>query len=199
MQVLLVSLATLLAVPSLEGVPTDTLDTRPDWMDRTVLVTGLTVDPADPPPGSGVARAMAFVGDAYVMVVYGQPYRRSREIFGGLVPFGEVWPLGAHFATEIATTEPIRIGGQTLEPGVYSLFGTPDERVWTIHVNTELGMHMTQRYDPANDVLRISVPAEHLPEATEAFTIDFERMGQQVDLRVTWEHTRVRVPLEPVR
>lgn len=167
---------------------------------RTGLFMGLRIDPANPPPGSGVARAFAFVDDTtYAHVTYGVPYRRGRVIFGGLVGFGEVWAVGAHYAAELVLTRPVRAAGQRLEPGVYSVLATPGETVWTLHLNTALGMHRADRYDPANDVLVARAPVEVLDEVVEAFTMDFEPAEDGVDLRITWDRTRVRLPLRPLR
>jgi hypothetical protein len=166
---------------------------------RTGLFLGLRVDAAQPPPGSAVGRAFAFVGDsAYVSVVYGSPFRRGRVIFGGLVGFGSLWPVGAHYATELAVTHPVRVGGQTLDPGVYTLFATPEPSMWTIHINRALGMHQADAYDPDEDVLALRVPVELLPESVEQLTIDFEPAENGADLRITWDQVRVRVPLRPL-
>lgn len=166
---------------------------------QTGLFQGLRVDPANPPPGSALGRAFALLDDTtYAHVVYGIPYKRGRVIFGGLVGYGSLWAMGAHFATELVTTQPLRVAGQRLEPGVYTLFATPEETMWTLHVNRAVGMHQADRYDPANDVLTVRVPAETREEVTEAFTIDFEPAENGADLRITWDRTRVRLPLRPV-
>lgn len=162
---------------------------------ETVLVTGLRIDVDDPPPGSGLARAMTFLGDTYVQVIYGQPFKRGRIVFGGLVGFGQVWSLGAHYATEIVLTAPIHVNGERLDAGVYSLFATPGEDQWTFHFNRVLGMHLADLYDPAQDVLVVEAAVEPMPEITERHTIDFEDTEAGADLRVTWDQTRVRLSL----
>src|SRR5262245_51246435 len=39
--------------------------------------------------------------DHYIKVIYSQPHKKGRQIFGGLVPYGKVWRTGANEATEI--------------------------------------------------------------------------------------------------
>ena len=162
---------------------------------ETALIEGFRLDLDDPPPGSGVARALAFVGDAYIHITYGRPLKRGRIIFGGLVGFDQLWPVGAHYASEIFITGPLNMGGTDLPAGAYSVFATPGTSAWTLHFNNVLGMHQADLYDPAHDVLVVEVPVETLDEVTEALTIDFENVDDGVDLRITWDQTRVRLPV----
>src|SRR5688500_16796609 len=60
--------------------------------------------------------------DAYIKIVYSQPHKNGREIFGKLVPYGEVWSTGANEATEITLTRDMLINNQLLKAGTYSLF-----------------------------------------------------------------------------
>lgn len=166
----------------------------------TGLFLGLRVDAENPPPGSALGRAFAFVGDsAYVHVTYGSPFKRGRTIFGGLVGYGQLWPVGAHYATEIVLTHPLRVGTQRIEAGVYTLFATPGETMWTLHLNTTVGTHQADDYDAANDVLTLRVPVEPLDEPVQQLTLDFEPAEDGADLRVTWDRVRVRMPLRPTR
>jgi hypothetical protein len=164
---------------------------------QTGLALGLRVDAQNPPPGSAIARAFAFVDDAYVHVVYGSPFKRGRVVFGGLVGYGSLWPIGAHYATEITVTDSVRVAGHPLAPGTYSLFVTPEEQMWTLHINSALGMHQADGYDPAEDVHTIRVPVERLESTVEQLTIDFEPAENGADMRITWDQTRVRLPIRP--
>ena len=169
-----------------------------DGAAETFLVEGLRVDASTPPPGSGVGRAGAQLpGGGYLHVVYGKPYKRGREVFGDLVPYDQVWATGAHQATELVVTEPVTVGGEALGAGVYSLFTTPGEESWTLHLNTALGMHMADDYDPAHDVLTVEAIPETLDEAVETFQIAFEPAEGGADLVIRWDQTAVRFPVRP--
>lgn len=164
---------------------------------RTFLVEGLRVDPENPPSGSAVARAGARFGGIYAHVVYGRPYTRGRVIFGGVVPFDTVWATGAHQATEILFTAPVRFGGRRLDAGAYSLFTTPGRATWSVHLNAALGMHLADEYSAPRDVLTVDVAAETLDAAVPALTLDFVPAGDGVDLRIRWDRTGIRVPIRP--
>ena len=62
----------------------------------------------------------------YIKVVYGQPYRNGRTIFGDWEPYDQVWRTGANEATEITFTEPVFMGDDVVEAGTYALFTIPN-------------------------------------------------------------------------
>ena len=162
---------------------------------ETFEVSGLRVDEAAPPPGSGVGRAgLRFADGGYVSVVYGKPYARGRVVFGGVVPYDAVWTAGAHRATELVTTVPLAIGRATLAPGAYSVFATPGRGAWTLHFNARLGMHLADEYDPAEDVLQLTVPVESLAEPVEALTYAFVHGDDALGLRLAWGDVAVTLP-----
>ncbi len=135
--------------------------------------------------------------DTYVKIIYGQPYKSGRDIFGELVPYGEVWRTGANEATELTTTRDILFAGNELEAGTYSLFSIPGERSWTIILNEELGLWGAFDYDASNDLMRVDVPAGETDRVTEVFTIQFgEMQDDSTSIIMRWDQTEVRIPLE---
>jgi len=146
---------------------------------------------------SPIAIAATKHQDTYVKVVYGQPYKRGRDIFGGLVPYGEVWRTGANEATEITFTQPVSFAGKTVESGTYSLFTIPNEEQWTIILNDELGQWGAFEYDKERDVLRVDVSAKGQKKAQEAFTISFpeEVNGDKTTMTMVWDRTKVEIPI----
>lgn len=172
---------------------------------ETFVVEGLRVDPDDPPPGSAVGRAgMRFADGGYVSVVHGKPYARGRQVWGGLVGLNTVWVAGAHRATELVTTVPLRIGDARVEPGAYSLFVTPRHNAWTLHVNRSLGGHLADDYDPDLDVATVSVMTETLDAraldpsrlTVEALTWRFADDGSALIL--AWERLMGAFPIARV-
>lgn len=145
--------------------------------------------------------------DTYIKVVYGQPYKRGRDIFGGLVEFNEIWRTGANEATELLTTNDILFAGKKLDAGIYALFTIPrKDEPWTIILNSKLGQWGAFRYDSEYDVLRVKVPAVHVQTVTEAFTIYFSGLPTQptevpvyqkdsTNLVLAWDHTKVKIPI----
>jgi hypothetical protein len=157
---------------------------------------GNDVVPAPEPRPSPVAIAATKLdGDAYVRVVYGSPRMRGREVFGGLVPFGEIWRTGANEATEITFAQPVTFGGQPVDAGSYSLFTIPGESEWTIVLNRGLGQWGAYAYDEGDDLLRLTVPSSNSNSRYEAFTVRFEETEAGSDLVLLWDRTRVSVPI----
>jgi hypothetical protein len=166
--------------------------------------------PSRRPSPLGFSRTM--VGDAYVSVIYGRPYKRGRNnIFGTpdtkpLVPYGERWRTGANEATEITVTRDIMVAGQRLPAGTYSLFTTPNADSWAIHFNSRLGLDgmgtfVDNKFTPVDlgptDVLTVQVKPTQLPEDKEVdqFTIEFVSTGSGADMVLRWIRTEVRIPL----
>lgn len=143
------------------------------------------------PKASPLDMARTFIGETYVNIVYSRPHKKDREIFGGLVPYGEVWRLGANAATEITTTGDLNFGGQTLEAGTYSLYAIPMEDKWTIIVNSAVGQWGAYRYDQEKDVMRFDVETETLETPYEAFSIAIEGEGATRTLSMMWDQTKV--------
>ena len=146
---------------------------------------------------SPIAIAAVNHQDTYIKVVYGQPYKRGRDIFGGLIGYGEVWRTGANEATEITFTQPVSFAGKMVEPGTYSLFSIPDEEQWTIIINDELGQWGAFDYNPDHDVLRVEVPVSEQQQTREAFTISFPEdvNGEETTMTMTWGDTKVEIPI----
>ena len=115
----------------------------------------------------------ATVGSAHLSVDYGRPHRRGREIFGGVVPWGEVWRTGANAATGFTTDADITINGTPIPKGSYTLFSLPEQGGAKLIVNKQTGQWGTQ-YDPAQDLARIDLKAESLSQPVEVFTIAVE-------------------------
>ena len=166
-------------------------------LDKTLFPDDWNIDAVaapDPRP-SPLMLARASVGDTYIKVHYSSPRKRGREIFGGLVPFGELWRTAANEASEITTTGQIVVQGQELAAGTYSVFSIPDQESWTVIFNKGLGQNGTQSYDPDMDALRVEVPAEVMDEVYEAFTIRFEEEGETTTMILAWDRTRVALDI----
>ena len=158
------------------------------------------VVPAPEPRPSPLAMSQLTLDDGtYLNVHYGSPRMRGRDIFGGLVPYGEVWRLGANEATEITVTKKVRFGGKELPAGTYSLFAIPAKDKWTVIVNKNLGQWGAFSYADDADQLRIEVPVQVPTEAYEAFTINLKKNEGEKNgrLEMVWDKTQVTIPIEP--
>ena len=53
---------------------------------------------------------------------------KGRKIWGGVVPFGEVWRTGANGATVITFSHAAKVAGKEVPAGSYAFFAIPGER-----------------------------------------------------------------------
>ena len=143
---------------------------------------------------SPMAVASALKGDAYVKVVYNQPHMRGREMLGKELPYGKLWRFGANEATELFTTQPIKLAGQSLPAGAYSLFAMPEANQWTLIVNKALGEWGAYNYDEADDVARLPQPLQKADKTYEAFTLWFAPDGSS--LNAAWGEQQASWPVE---
>src|SRR2546421_2697491 len=104
-----------------------------------------------------------------IKVTYGRPYKKGREIFGGLEKYGRVWRTGADEATEISFAKDGTVGGKPVKAGTYTLFTIPGKDEWTIILNSQLGQMGAFSYDKYKnkDVLQVNVPVKKLDSFVE--------------------------------
>jgi hypothetical protein len=154
--------------------------------------------PAPEPRPSPLALTHVTLDDGtYIKIHYGSPRMRGRDIFGGLVPYGEVWRLGANEATEMTITKNIVLGGKQIPAGTYSLVAIPEEDKWTLVVNRSIGQWGAFSYSPETDLVRIEVPVEQAGQPHEAFTMNLVKNEGEKDARLVmvWDRTQVTVPI----
>lgn len=147
---------------------------------------------------SPLAMATFFASDStYVKVTYGQPYKKERDIFGGIVPFGEIWRTGANEATEITFTKDVYFANKKLKAGSYTLFTIPGEDTWKIILNKVLGQWGAYKYDDVKvrNVLEVEVPVSASRNRYEAFTIEFSPSREGADMRLIWDLTQIIIPI----
>ncbi len=164
-----------------------------------VLLTSLAAmaQDASKPRPSPLAVVSSRYKDTYLKVTYSQPHKRGRAIFGGLVPYGQVWRTGANEATEITVTRDIKINGLDLKAGSYSLFTIPQKDTWTIILNSELGLWGAYNYNSKLDVLRFDLPVTPVTEFVyEAFTVLIDPRNARADLILAWDRSKVIVPIQ---
>jgi len=140
----------------------------------------------------------AVVDGTRVTIVYGRPYTKDphsdkmRKIWGGLVPYDEVWRTGADEATLLITEKPIVMGGTTIPAGAYTLYTLPaKDGSAKLIINKQIGQWGTQ-YDEKQDLARVDLKKEALDKPVDQFTMAVTRNGQ---LKMMWENTQYSVPI----
>lgn len=147
--------------------------------------------PSPPKTASGKVK------DANITIHYSSPAVKGREIFGGLVPYGEVWRAGANEATIFETDKAIRVEGKNLPAGKYSLYAIPGEKEWSIIFNKQTGQWGVKRggvtsRDPAQDALVVKVKPKKSSGLNERLAYDITSNG----FALRWEKTEVPVEIK---
>lgn len=141
------------------------------------------------------------VNDATFTVFYNRPYKKRREIFGKLVPYGEVWRTGANEPTTFTTDKNILVDGSELRAGTYTLWTIPNQNSWKIIFNTEqydwgVNFDGTVTREPEYDVLTVEVPVQPLLNVVEQFSIYFENANDFSIMYLAWDRTAIAIPIK---
>jgi hypothetical protein len=148
----------------------------------------------DLPRRSQNAQVTQTIGITDVTVKYSRPLVGGRKVWGGLVPYGDVWRAGANENTSITFTDPVTVEGKPLDKGTYGLFMIPKEDEWTVifsKVNSAWGAFT---YKPEEDVLRVTVK----PTASDfhdALIYDFDQLTPDSAM-VTLRWDKLAVPFK---
>lgn len=137
---------------------------------------------------SGAIEEEFTIGNTVVNVSYGSPQRRGRDLFGGIVPFGERWRTGANRATHFKTTSDLKIGSLDIPAGEYTLFTIPEKEGGVLIINKQTGQN-GQTYDQERDLGRVPMTVSKKEDSTEGFTILVEEEGSGGVLKLVWGNT----------
>jgi hypothetical protein len=139
-----------------------------------------------------------------VTIVYGRPYTKdptsgqNRKIWGGLVPYGEVWRTGSDEATLLITQKPIVLGETTIPAGAYTLRTLPNEDgTAKLIINKQIGQWGIGpgSYDQEQDLARIDLAKEALAAPVDQFTIEIAKNPSGGGLlKMMWENTAFSTP-----
>lgn len=124
------------------------------------------------------------INGAKITINYSSPAVKGRVIWGDLVPVGQVWRAGANDATTFETSKDIKVQGQTLPAGKYSIFIIPNEGESTLIFNKVAKQWGAYSYDQSQDALRVSIPSNFGDKMEERLV--FEVKNDRVELR--WEY-----------
>ena len=148
------------------------------------------------PSQSGAVRQE--VANTAIEITYDRPVARGRDLFGGIVPFGEIWNPGANDATAISFSRDVTVNGNPLPAGRYSLWAIPDPNRWTIVFNRQADVYHTPYPGEGDDALRLMAsPRRGAHMETLAFYFAAVEK-KDAELRLHWGETyvplRITVP-----
>lgn len=142
------------------------------------------------------------VGITDISINYSRPLVNKRQIWGKLVPYGQVWRAGANENTTIEFTDPVTVEGKQLAKGVYGLHMIPGENEWTVIFSKTATAWGSFSYKEDEDALRVSVKPQS-SEFREALAYDFDEVTPDSTLvSMRWEKVavpfRISVPVSDV-
>ena len=137
------------------------------------------------------------IGEVHMMIHYHSPAVRGRVIWGGLVPYGEVWVTGAHSATTWEFNKDISIDGKVIPHGKYAVFTIPDKDSWIFILNKKWDQHLTDEYDGKDDVLRLKVPTILTADVQERLKYFInQKSDTEGRLSISWEKVKIEIPFQ---
>jgi len=148
-------------------------------------------------PSPAASAACDLGGAKTIKTNYSSPRMNGRKIYGGLVPFGQVWRAGANEATTFVTSSDVVVGGKTVPAGSYTIFTVPAADKWTLIINKKTGeWGIPYKYE-SDELARVDMKVSKLSAPVEDFTLAYDQSGSGCTLRLDWETTRASVDITP--
>ncbi|MFZ5977665.1 MULTISPECIES: DUF2911 domain-containing protein [Hydrotalea] len=140
--------------------------------------------------------AVAVINGDSIKINYHSPGVRKRVIWGGLVPYNEVWVTGAHDATTFEIGKSFIVGGKEIPAGKYAIFTIPGKNEWTVIINKQWKQHLATEYDEKEDVVRIKVkPKKNVHTERLQYFIEPAK-GNDLKLAMAWEKIRIEFSIK---
>lgn len=139
------------------------------------------------------------LGLSTIKLTYSRPSAKGRQIFGALVPYGEVWRTAANASSKITFTEAVTVGGQDVPAGTYAIYSIPGPSTWTIilHKNLKMRSLAGNVYKASEDLCRFEVDVLPNTRRVETFTMQFSDLTySSSNLLISWEYVTVAIPIE---
>lgn len=155
-----------------------------------IMTTGVSAQIEAPQP-SPSAKIEQKVGLTDVTLEYSRPAVRDREIFGNLVPFGEVWRTGANANSKITFSDDVEIDGKKLAKGTYAIYTIPNKDSWDVMFYTDANnWGNPEKWDESKVALKAKAKVETMPFSMESFGIFVNEISNDAAvLDFVWANT----------
>jgi hypothetical protein len=135
--------------------------------------------------------AYAIVRGDSIKINYHSPGVRNRIIWGGLVPYDEVWVTGAHDATTLEMPVAFIVNGKEIPAGKYALFTIPGKSEWIVIINKNWKQHLATEYDEKEDIVRLKVkPVQNAHTERLQYFIQYKENGKTT-ISMAWEKLKI--------
>jgi hypothetical protein len=153
----------------------------------TSVATAQDKKPASPP-----AVAKGTINGANITINYSSPFVKGRAIWGGLVPYGQVWRAGANGATTFETDKAIMVEGKELPAGKYAFFVIPEKDQAVIIFNSDSAQWGVYDHDAAKDQLRVTVKTKKSAQMNESLVYTVNKNN----VTLSWENLDIPVAIK---
>lgn len=127
-------------------------------------------------------------------VIYSRPHLQGRHIFHEVLNYGEPWRMGANEATELQLFTNASIQGKTIRAGRYTLYCIPQQKEWTIVLNSNTDSWGLQQLH-SKDVASFTIPVQEKNQSLEYYTMLFEKAEKGANLLMAWDNVEIRLPI----
>jgi len=132
------------------------------------------------------------LGISEIYVKYHRPAVKGREIWGKLVPYGQVWRAGANENTIIKFTKDVSIGGKELSAGAYGLHIEVGETECQVIFSNDYSAWGSFSYNPKKDALRVPSKLENSNRSQEYLSFEFENINSNsTDCALYWGDKKI--------
>ena len=150
----------------------------------------------DLPRVSPNAWVSQMVGVTKISITYSRPGVKGRKIWGGVVPYGEVWRSGANENTTITFSTPVKVEGHELAAGTYGFQTIPTAGDWTIIFSKDANEWGAFSYKQADDALRVQAKPQPA-EMRERMAYEFDDVTDtSAKVVLHWEKLKVPFTVE---
>lgn len=150
--------------------------------------------------GSIPSQKTGSIGNANITINYHSPGVKGRILWGGLVPYDQVWVTGAHMATSLEFDRDLTIGRKKVPAGKYALFTIPGREEWVVIINKNWEQHLADEYDQQEDILRLVVKPSVLNEHQERLQYEIKPVSKDEGaINISWDNLMITVPVKAGR
>ena len=150
------------------------------------------------PAPSPLCKMTQTAGLTDITIEYSRPSVKGREIFGKLVPYGEMWRTGANKNTMITFSEDVKIGGNEVKKGTYAIFTVPNKDSWEIvfYTDTE-NWGVPREWDASKEAARFTAKTSSMANSVETMVIDVNDITNQTCMVwFIWDKTAAGFEIE---
>lgn len=159
-----------------------------------VLVAPAQAQVRTPSASSGV-KVETTVGLTQIGLDYSAPSAKGRDIFGGLVPYGEVWRTGANQAVKITFSDGVIVDGSAVAAGSYAVLTKPGKEAWEVMFFPYESGSWNSYLEKKPAAVAKGIVSKRMP-AVETFSITVNNISMEgAHLTMAWANTQVEVPL----